>query len=150
MRRARMGVPMLFLLTLMCFAVQTLMMPGRAEPYPGLFQPGFIGSPMKNGFLYREEPRATAITLSGECIQVPVNNIVTDTNNDQATVRSGLTETAVANAPATVAWLARRLRIILPDRTVVRMEIDWVEVRYHLLSKRREVIKVDRSVIVTL
>ncbi|RFA08329.1 hypothetical protein B7R54_03135 [Subtercola boreus] len=141
---------MLFLATLGYFGVQTVLSPFIPEWYPGLFQPGFSGSPVKNNYLPAVEPDITVTTAAGEQVDLSVSDLVSGTNNDLSVFRSGYFMQSTAQTPESTAWLRDRIGRILPGTALSTFTVEWLDVRYDVDTKAREVLDVSKTVTVDL
>ncbi len=112
------------------------------EPYPGLYLPGFGGTPRQNLTTVTREPRITVLFRDGRKQHFGVEDILPPTPILPAAIfSSAFYSEKRANDPQTRAWL--RARIVAntgqDPRSVI---IEWEQVRYRLVDGSRDPIAV--------
>lgn len=124
-------VRLVFAGVIVTFAGQLLVARADAEPYPGLFQPRFAGSPLKDGVLNQVQPSVSIEFTDGSSSTVPYKDILPRSRLHAIDVfRSAFCDELPATDPRTVAWLRQRLEVRFPDQTAALMVVEWARTSY--------------------
>lgn len=125
-------VRLVFASVLIAFAAQMLISHNRAEPYPGLFQPRFSGTPLDHGLLQVERPVVTVAFADGSRATVPYKSVLPSSRLHAIEVfRAAFHDDRSAGDPRTVAWLRGQLSSAFPGRTATAMVVEWNRTSYH-------------------
>lgn len=123
-------VRIVFVLALIGFPFQMYVEERLGEPYPGLFQPSFSGSPLRDGVLRGEQPVVTIEFEDGSREPVDVQDIMPATRLNSDTVfRYAFHDSRLANDPETVVWLRELVETAFPQRQATRMVVAWERVK---------------------
>lgn len=124
-------VRLVFAAVIVAFVGQLLVARSDAEPYPGLFQPRFAGSPLRDGVLNQVQPSVSVEFTDGSSSTVPYEDILPRSRLRAIDIfKSAFYDEVPATDPRTVAWLRQRLEVLFPDETASSMVVEWARASY--------------------
>lgn len=142
---------LVFLLVVVGFPLQMLIAEREGEPYPGLFQPSFAGSPLKDGVLTGVQSVVTIMFEGGGGKVADIRDIMPSSRLNARTVfRSAFYDERLATDPETVDWLQRRIESAFPGRTATRMVVEWERTTRVEAESWRLTRSVDKTITVPL
>lgn len=117
----------------MVFALAILLLPAELviqklvdQPYPGIYQPSFAGTPVVNDVLTAKVPLVHVTFADSSVVDVPFEDVLPDSKLLDLSVFNSAFESQIrANSPETVDWLRNDLEQKFPGQEPTKMVVDF-------------------------
>ncbi|WP_440708391.1 hypothetical protein [Herbiconiux sp. YIM B11900] len=140
------------------FAAALVMLPAElvfqkyvAQPYPGVFQPSFAGTPLRGDILSAQIPIVYVDFTDGSRTEVGFEQVLPDSKLlDKSVFKSAFYNEARATADDTRDWLRKDLAELFPEQTATRMTVDWTDRKIDVTGEHEPVDTVTKTVVIDL
>lgn len=150
-RRRTIVLRIVFAAALVLLPAELLFQKYIAQPYPGVFQPSFAGTPLKGDILSAQIPVVYVDFEDGTRTEIGFEQVLPDSKLlDKSVFKSAFYNEARATADDTKSWLRDDLADLFPDRTATRMTVDWTDRKIDVTGGKDPVDTVTKTIVVDL
>ena len=122
-----------------------------SQPYPGIYQPSFAGTPVVGETLTARVPIVSFTFLDGSVREIPFEEILPESKLLSMSVfKSAFFDEASANDPATVRYLKELVEEKFPGAEPDTMTVDWTSQRIDIRDPDDRPGTVTKTVVVDL
>ncbi|RFA15147.1 hypothetical protein B7R21_03700 [Subtercola boreus] len=140
------------------FALAILLLPAEMviqklvdQPYPGIYQPSFAGTPVVNDILTAKVPLVHVTFADASVVDVPFEAVLPDSKLlDLSVFNSAFQSQIRANSPETVAWLKNDLEQKFPGRTPTTMVVEFQTLKIDITDPSSRTATTTKTVTVDL
>ncbi|MCS5713721.1 hypothetical protein NVV95_04045 [Herbiconiux sp. CPCC 205716] len=147
----RIALRLIFALAILLLPAQLLFQRQFDQPYPGVFQPSFAGTPLTGDILKAQIPVVHVEFDDGASEEIPFEDVLPDSKLlDKSVFKSAFFLEDRATAPDTVKWLRGDLARMFPGREPVGMTVDWTDRRIDITGATETTDEITKTVVIDL